>query len=471
MADEPNLKPKDNTAGEQTANERQTAKQLREERADLILKAQSYCKEHEDDKGFLSAEDQAIVDEMLAEAEAKKPYIDQREKRERLDQMAFDLNQPKERNNKPQNPYLPDPNATPQERSAGGDRNMIVVRVGNDETGRPAYEKISAGQKFGNAGYREMFGRFLRTGKYPAEYAGLQSDNAEQAGYLVASEQFASEILREVDDLLFVRRYAKVHTLREAKSLGIRARTARANTFDWSAELSVSAADTALKYGKRVLFPHHLTGQIKVSRDLLRNAVISIENEVRGEMARDAGEVMEDAYLTGSGAQQPLGVFTASNDGIPTSRDVNTGSATGITYEGMATAKYSLKSQYRNGGTRAGARWLFHRDAVLKIMLLRDGDGHPLMRPGRGLRDDDPDTILGMPFDESERAPNTFTNGNYFGLLGNWRYYEIADSLEMEVQVLMELFSQTNEVGYVGRLKTDGMPTLSEAFVRLKCAA
>jgi HK97 family phage major capsid protein len=78
------------------------------------------------------------------------------------------------------------------------------------------------------------------------------------------------------------------------------------------------------------------------------------------------------------------------------------------------------------------------------------------------------DTLLGFPVDESERAPGTFTTGQYVGLLANWRYYEIADALDMEIQVLYELNARTNQYEYIGRLKTDGMPTLEEAFVRLK---
>jgi len=81
-----------------------------------------------------------------------------------------------------------------------------------------------------------------------------------------------------------------------------------------------------------------------------------------------------------------------------------------------------------------------------------------------------PDILLGFPIDESERVPNTFTNGNYVGLLANWNYYEIADALDMEVQVLVEKYADTNQIGYIGRLKTDGMPTLEEAFVRVKCS-
>ena len=182
-----------------------------------------------------------------------------------------------------------------------------------------------------------------------------------------------------------MRQFARVHTVPSAGTLGIRARTAKLSTFNWSSELTVSTSDTALKYGKRSLTPHHLTGGIEVSRDLVRRLGGLVQQEVMFEASRDSGEVMEDAYLTGSGSQQPLGVFTASSDGISTGRDVATGSATSITYDGLVNTKYSLKSQYRTGGARAGARWLFHRDAVSIIAKLKDGENQPLLRPGRGL--------------------------------------------------------------------------------------
>jgi len=117
---------------------------------------------------------------------------------------------------------------------------------------------------------------------------------------------------------------------------------------------------------------------------------------------------------------------------------------------------------------------LFHRDAISLIAKLKDTANQYLFRVGAGRQQDSgapEDELLGFPVDESERAPNTYTNGLYGGMLCNWRYYEIADALEMDMQVLFELYAQTNQVGYIGRLKTDGMPTLEEAFVRLKCAS
>lgn len=52
-------------------------------------------------------------------------------------------------------------------------------------------------------------------------------------------------------------------------------------------------------------------------------------------------------------------------------------------------------------------------------------------------------------------------------MIADFSYYWIADALSMQVQRLIELYAESNQVGYIGRLETDGMPVLEEAFVRV----
>lgn len=438
-----------------------TRKQLLEQRAEIIAKAREINDKYSDDDGNLPAEHQQAYDAAMKDAEAKFVAA---KRLKQLEDAETSLNAAADANGG----TVPNPLAG---KTGGDGAQLVSIRTGErGKQGEILYADIPAGRR-GSAEYQAAFSAFLKGGDKALnaeQYAALQSDDSDQAGYLNASEQFASGLLKAVDDLVFIRRYAKVHTMVTADSLGIRKRTAKLSSFDWSSELSVSTEDSTLAFGKKVLTPHHLTGQIVVSRDLLRRSVISADMIVRDELARDASETQEDAFLTGHGAQQPLGVFTASSDGISTARDVQTGSSTNFTADGLVAAKYTLKQQYRNGGARSGARWLFHRDGISKISQLKDGDNHYLLQPARGLTGDEWDTLLGYPVDESERAPNTFTTGLYVGLLCNWNYYEIADSLDMEIQVLTELLARQNQVVYIGRLKTDGLPTLEEAFVRLK---
>jgi HK97 family phage major capsid protein len=56
------------------------------------------------------------------------------------------------------------------------------------------------------------------------------------------------------------------------------------------------------------------------------------------------------------------------------------------------------------------------------------------------------------------------------GILGVFDYYWIADALNMDIQVVTELYAATNQNGYILRKETDGMPVLGEAFRRVTLA-
>lgn len=426
-----------------------SSKQLHEDRAKIHTEARAY---HDANESNWTKECDEKFNEMLADVSLIKATLERRDSLAALE------------SRKEQARITPDDPMVNPSRQTTDNRRQVAIR-GASKDGKPEYKFVDVGAR-GSDKYCEAFECYLRTegkGLSGDQWAALQSDNQAQAGYLLASEQFAAGLLKEVDDLLFIRRYAKIHTILEAASLGIRKRTAKMNTFDWSSELAVSSEDSTLAYGKKVLTPHHLTGMIRVSRDLIRRSMGGAIAEVQYEMARDSGETMEEAYLAGNGAQRPLGVFTASADGISTARDINTGSNTTILADSLHDMKYALKAQYRDT-----ARWLFHRDGVKIIAKLKDSQNQYLWQPG--LQAGQPDRLLNLPVDESEKVPNTFTANNYVGLLANWRFYEIADALDMEIQVADQLYAMTNQIAYIGRLKTDGMPTLEEAFARLKCS-
>ncbi len=42
--------------------------------------------------------------------------------------------------------------------------------------------------------------------------------------------------------------------------------------------------------------------------------------------------------------------------------------------------------------------------------------------------------------------------------------------MEFSIQVLKELYAESNQIGYIGRMECDGQPVLPEAFVRVKLA-
>lgn len=315
---------------------------------------------------------------------------------------------------------------------------------------------------------RDAFRRFLRSGTGAltrTELRALQADSDTVGGYLVAPQQFVAQLIQAVDNQVFMRQIANVlPPVTKAESLGAPSIETDVADPTWTTELDIGSEDSSLAFGKRELRPHPLAKYIKVSNKLLRASVLDVEQLVLQRLAYKFATTQECAFLLGTGDQQPLGVMVASDDGISTSRDVSTDmETTSITADGLLNVKFALKPQYR---TRA--RWLFHTDAVKQISKLKDGDGQYIWQPG--LQAGTPDRILAMPVYESQYMPNTFTTGQYVGILGDFTFYWIVDALQLEVQRLVELFAASNQTAFVGRMESDGMPVLEEAFARVKLA-
>lgn len=391
-----------------------------QERAGLAKQARALLDAAEADNGRdLTAEESQNFDRLMDEADKLDARID-RERKMRE----------KERRDAADNPPPADPGAARTD----------------EERHREAFRTYVVG---GRAALSEEQTRALNMGTDP------------EGGYLVAPQQFVEELIQRVDDDVPLRPLATVMTLTEGESLGVPVLDTDLNDADWTSEVATGSQDDAMRFGKRELRPHPLAKRVKVSRTLLRKASLDPENIVRDRMAYKFGVTQEKAFMTGDGNQKPLGLFTASSQGITTGRDVLTGSATDVTGDGLIDAKYTLKAAYWRR-----ARWLFHRDAIRRIRKLKDSQGQYMWQAG--LASDRPDTILDVPFVVSEWVPNTFTTGLYVGMIADFSFYWIADALDMEVQRLVELYAETNQVGFIGRLETDGMPVLEEAFVRLK---
>ncbi len=404
-------------------------KGLREKRGKVVADMRKLVDAAEAEKRAMTDEDLAGHDKLFAESERLRKEITAEERQTELDREA----------------------ATG---AAADDARRRAAGTG--EAGTEGERRM--------ASFRSWLGGSAMSAESCRELRALQAGVDTEGGFILTPELFVQQLLKNVDDLLFVRQVANVIPLGAAKSLGVPSLDTDPDDADWTSELATGSEDSAMAFGRRELNPHPLAKRIKVSNKLLRAAALPIESIVRDRLAYKFALPQEKAFLTGTGAQQPLGVYTASADGISTGRDVSTGNTTtAITFDGLIEAKYTLKSQYWGM-----ARWNFHRDAMKQISKLKDGEGQYLWRPS--VRDGEPDRILGHPIDVSENTPNTFTTGLYVGLFGDWSKYWIADALDMQMQRLIELYAETNQTGFIGRLETDGMPVLEEAFIRVTLA-
>lgn len=332
--------------------------------------------------------------------------------------------------------------------------------VGQAETKSPEQDDVEI----------KAFRKYLRGGINQnwsdAEYKALSANVSDAAGFLVAPQQFVSDLIQGVDDDVVIKSLATVYRLEKALSLGAPSLDTDPSDADWTSEVTTVSEDTAMKVGKRELNPSQLTKLVKISRKLLQSAAISPDALVRERLGYKFAITQEKGFMSGTGSNQPLGIFTAHADGISTSRDVTAANATTVIGDDFIKLKMGLKPQYMKSKT---VRMVFHRDILQKLMLEKASTaGTYLFTPG--LSAATPDMILNVPYLLSEYAPNTLTTGLYVAVIGEFRYYWIAEALQFEVQVLNELYAANNQVGYIGRAWVDGAPVLEEAFRRLKLA-
>lgn len=312
--------------------------------------------------------------------------------------------------------------------------------------------------------YRAEFNRFLMSGELGKEMRALQADSPAAGGYLLAPQEFITQLIQGVDDLVFIRRLATVMKLTRSDNMGAPELTADPADADWTSELGTGSEDSTMAVGKRDLKPNPLAKRIKVGNKLLRISAIPAEQLVRERLAYKFGITEEKAFMSGSGHNQPLGIFVASASGINTGRDVRTSAATSWTFDDLKDMKYNIKSQYH-----AKAQWVIHRAGVKLTSKLKDGEGRYIWVDSDKIGE--PDKLLGFPVNMSEYAPSTYTANLYAAVLGDFSFYWIADLMNFEIQRLSELYAATNQTGFIGRTELDGAPVLQEAFTRLQMKA
>jgi HK97 family phage major capsid protein len=433
-------------------------RELLQKRSGLVAQARALIDLADREKRGLTAEEETQYNGLMDEVTKLGAEIDRRQQLEALEHAMAEPIQAAQR---------ADPGSGNEQRGLAGiqwrSRGMsTLTQEGPDCMDEPLWRNLLP---FAQATYASAYRSWLRRGPEiaAAERRALQADSDISGGYLAMPIQLVDRLLQAMDNLVYVRQWATIFSVPQADSLGVPSLDTDSADPAWTSELAIGTEDSSMAIGKRELHPHPLAKYIKLSRKLLR-MVPSVEDLVIQRLGYKFGVVQENNYLNGTGAGQPLGVFTASNDGIPTSRDVSTGNTvSSVQFDGLIEAKYTLKQQYW-----PRARWLFHSSGVKQIAKLQDGDGQYIW--SESVRVGEPDRLLGFPIFMSEYAPSTFTTGLYVGVLGDFSYYWIADAMNMEMQRLVELFAATNQVGLVGRLESDGQPVMSEAFVRVKLA-
>ena len=392
-----------------------TILELREKRAKAWEAAKAFLDSHRNEKGVLSAEDDAAYTRMEQEITDLGKEIARLERQEALE---AELNLP----------------------------------VNKPITSKPMNGKPEEGSKTGRAAeeYRTNFWNMMRSkAPMPAVVNALQIGTDSEGGYLVPDE-YERTLVEALEEENIFRQLAKViQTSSGDRKIPVVATKGTASWID--EEGAFTEGDDS--FGQVSIGAYKLGTMIKVSEELLNDSVFDLESYISREFARRIGTKEEEAFFTGDGSGKPLGILAATG-GAETG--VTAASATAVTADELMDLFYSLKSPYRRN-----AVWVLNDSTIKAVRKLKDGNGQYLWQPS--LTAGTPDTMLGRPVKTSAYMP-AIAAGAKTVAFGDFSYYWIADRQGRSFKRLNELYAANGQVRFLASQRVDGKLILSEAI-------
>ena len=390
-----------------------TILELREKRAKAWEAAKAFLDSHRNDKGVLSAEDDAAYTRMEQEITDLGKEISRMERREALDaQLNLPVNQPL--------------------------------------TGKPLNGRETAKTGRATDEYRQNFWDMMRSKTpMPQVINALQIGTDSEGGYLVPDE-YEHTLVEALEEENVFRQLAKViRTSSGDRKIPV---VATKGTASWIDEEG-AYLESDDSFGQVSIGAYKVGTMIKVSEELLNDSVFDLEAYISREFARRIGAKEEEAFFTGDGSGKPLGVLAATG-GAETG--VTTASATAITADELIDLFYSLKAPYRRN-----AVWVLNDSTIKAIRKLKDNQGQYLWQPS--LTAGAPDLLLGKPVRTSAYMPAIAADAKTIAF-GDFSYYWIADRQGRSFKRLNELYAATGQVGFLASQRVDGKLVLPEAI-------
>ena len=292
----------------------------------------------------------------------------------------------------------------------------------------------------------------------PDELKALSESLDTEGGYTVPVD-FQAELIRQLADFTFVRGMATQRvTSRDSVSLPrLKGATGGdANIFSsgatitWGGE-TVAVTETNNAFENVVVPIYKMRALIKISRDLLDDSAVNIEQEVMTSLLESIGLEEDRVFIAGTGVLRPRGITLDSD--ITT---VSSATASTVKADDLFDMISSLPTQYAKN-----ASWTLARATWNTIRKLKDGMGQYLWVPG--IERGSTQTLLGYPVNLCPFMPSV-TTGNNAVILGDYKYFRIYDRPGMAVQRAGELYAENDQIGIFVRRRLGATVTVPQAF-------
>lgn len=327
---------------------------------------------------------------------------------------------------------------------------------------RPAFDIVQPDTDPQERERKQAVTKYLRHGDRALtaeEFKLLSVDADPQGGYWVTSEM-SDQVITKVQETSPMRNVANVETI-STDALEIPEDLDEADA-GWTSERGVRSETNTPTIGVRRIPVHELYAMPKATQQLLDDARINVEEWLSAKIADKIARTENLAFVNGDGVDRPRGILTypAGTTNPGEVQQVNSGSASALTGDGLRSLFYALKSPYINN-----ARWLMSRSTIEAISKLTVGSDY-IWQPG--LQEGEPQNLLGHPIERMEDMPAVAANSLSIAFGDIRQAYTIVD--RAGVRILRDPFSSKPFVLFYTTKRTGGDFTNFEAIVLQKTA-
>lgn len=307
--------------------------------------------------------------------------------------------------------------------------------------------------------YKEAFASYLRKGETGIDTKALSVGSDPDGGYTV-TPFMSNQITKVINESSPIRALASVQTI-STDSLEF-LEDVQTLTSGWTGETTTVAETATPQIGKRNIPVHEMYAQPKATQKLLDDSAINIEQWLADKFSESFALREATAFVSGDGVGKPRGILTyAAGTSWGQVQQINSGSASAITADGLIKLFYAVKEGYL-----AGSTFLMNRATVQAARLLKDTTNQYIWQPG--LQAGTPDLILGKPVAMAADMPTEASNALAVAF-GNFRNaYQIVD--RNGIRVLRDPYTEKPFVKFYATKRVGGDVANFEAIKLLKCS-
>lgn len=344
-----------------------------------------------------------------------------------------------------------------QERDAKGRKSILVNEEGEILIDEKTYRSISSDE------YSRSFKSYLRVGQNGLKGDALkvlQEGIDTSGGFLVPEEILNRLIAKEPTPLRIAGRVTTLNTSRDSIAIP-RVVYTTDNTYvtgmrvTWTGEIPASATThrvTEPSFGQVRIPIFTAMMSLPLTNDMVEDSATDIVGWCTRQFSETADLLYDNMIINGAGATQPDGILINSQF---VANDVHTGAASTLTWDGLINLLYDLPEQY----DRNACVCMNKTNTAKALAKLVDGNGRPYWANGlqdSGLAGGSINRPLeGYPVMFSAFMPNV-SAGLYPIIFGDMTGYYMVRRIGFSIQVLRELYAETNQILLLGRVRFGG---------------